>query len=85
LKVKNAKNEGSQVESEQIAQTVSLVLQTHFWLEYFYSVPYFFVPWILNPTIASSDICDQRERGVEPLGTKFRNTLFILLVPLSNR
>ena len=33
----------------------------------------------------SSDLCNQRERGVEPLGTKFRNTLFILLVPLSNR
>ena len=33
----------------------------------------------------SSDLCNQRERGVEPLRTKFRNTLFILLVPLSNR
>ncbi len=33
----------------------------------------------------SSDLCNQRERGVEPLGTKLRNTLFSLFVPLSNR
>ena len=48
-KGKNAGNEGSQVEFEQIVQTVSLVLQTHFRFGYFYPVLYLLVPWIGSP------------------------------------
>jgi len=50
---KNAKNEGSQVEFEQIVQTVSLALQTHFWLEYFYPVLYLFILQIQSLVFAT--------------------------------
>jgi hypothetical protein len=45
-KVKNAKNEGRQVEFEQIVQTVSSVLQTQVQFKHFYSALYLFVPQI---------------------------------------
>jgi len=53
-KERNIKNKGKQVEFEQTVQTVSLALQTHFWLEYFYSVPYFYNLRIKSPVIFRS-------------------------------
>ena len=67
-KVKNAKNEGSQVEFEQFVQMVSLALQTHFWLEYFYSVLCLLIQRIYR-LVGLPTLCPNANGESNPLGT----------------
>jgi hypothetical protein len=55
-KVKNAKNEGRQVEFEQIVQTISSVLQTQSWFEHFCSALYLLVVSVTGWSVSKRNL-----------------------------